>query len=52
VGEQRAAGFVSKFDTGNWDRLYDDSELAEFGRFAEQQRQERELEDALRNVTI
>jgi hypothetical protein len=52
IGEQRAAAFLSKFDTGNWDRLYDESEMAEFRRFAEQQRQEREMEDALRHVTI
>jgi hypothetical protein len=52
IGEQRAAGFLSKFDTGDWDRLYDGSEMAEFGRFAEQQRQERELAHALRNITI
>jgi hypothetical protein len=52
IGEQRATGFVSKFDTGDWDRLYDDSELAAFQRFVEVERQERELEEALRNVTI
>jgi hypothetical protein len=52
VGEQRVAGFVSKFDHGNWDRLYDDSEVAEFQRFVELERQEREMEDALRNITI
>jgi hypothetical protein len=36
-GAQRAAGFVSKFASGEWDRLYDGSELQEqrtiFGRY-------------------
>lgn len=52
IAEQRAAGFASKFDAGEWDSLYSDSELAAFQRFVELERQERELEDALRNVTI
>ena len=53
IGEQRAAGFVSKFDAGvDWDRLYDDSELAAFQRFVELERQEREVAAALRNTTL
>lgn len=52
IGEQRGTGFVSKFDAGDWDRLYDVSELAAFQRFVEVERQERELGAALRNVTI
>ena len=53
IGEQRAAGFVSKFDAGvDWDRLYDDSELAAFQRYVELERQEREVAAALRNTTM
>jgi hypothetical protein len=44
-GAQRAAGFVSKFATGEWDRLYDGSELQERRR---RQKEEAEQQEALK----
>jgi hypothetical protein len=52
IGEQRAAGFVSKFESGNWEELYNGSELNEFQAFRREERQAIEITDVLTGLTI
>lgn len=52
VGEQKAAGFVSKFESGNWEELYNGSELNEFLAFKRDERQAIEITDVLTGLTI
>lgn len=51
-GQQKAARFVSKFDSGKWDELYNGSELAEFQLYVQQRLQEAELADVLDDLII
>lgn len=52
VGAQIEAGFVSKFDRGDWKNLYDASDLNEWKFAMMQQRQEEEMASILANITI
>lgn len=52
MGAQREAGFVSKFDRGDWQNLYDDSDLNEWKFGMMQRRQEEEMTAILANITI
>jgi hypothetical protein len=52
VGAQMAAGFVSKFDQGDWQRLYDDSDLAEWRRAKKEQQRQEEMAAIFANITI
>ena len=51
-GAQRAAGFVSKFATGEWDRLYDGSELQERRRHLKEEAERQEALMVTRDLII
>lgn len=51
-GAQRAAGFVSKFASGEWDRLYDGSELQERRRHLKEEAEQQEALQLTRGLII
>ena len=51
-GAQRAAGFVSKFATGEWSRLYDGSELQERRHRLKTEAEQREALELARALNI
>lgn len=52
VGAQIEAGFVSRFDKGDWQNLYTDWDLTDWQFAMAQQRQEEEMASILANITI
>ena len=52
AGAQRRAGFVSKFDRGDWSALYSGSELEEYRRWSRQREQQQEVEAVLGGLNI
>jgi hypothetical protein len=52
IGAQMKAGFLSKFDRGNWKNLSSSSELNEFRQRRREWERPQELDSVLGNVTI
>jgi hypothetical protein len=52
VGAQIEAGFVSKVDRGEWENLYNDSDLNEWKFEMAQRRHEQEMASIFANITI
>lgn len=52
VGAQMKAGFVSKFDVGDWKSLYSSSELDEYRSRARECERQREMDDILARIRI
>lgn len=52
AGAQRRAGFVSKFDRGDWSALYSGSELEEYRHWSREREQQQEVEAVLGGLNI
>ena len=49
---QHAAGFRSRYQTGEWDRLYDAWELAAWRKMKQEEERAREMKEVLDRVVI
>lgn len=52
VGQQKKGGFISKLDLGDWENLYNGSELRDYRLWEEQMAQQKKMDDILSNIKI
>jgi hypothetical protein len=52
VGQQKKGGFISKLDLGDWENLYNGSELRDYRLWEEQMAQQKIMDDILSNIKI